>query len=164
MTGMKPITRRALLAIVAGFVINAGLRHAAAQSEVSKNTQRRLSILASDSSDDPTPDGPSWHNITQIVTEDLRASGRFVLIEPDSPILEKIDAAPAFNKWRSIHTEWLLTGRVTQPDRRLKVEFRLWNVITGKQVLGQQYFLKPEQWRNVPQIIAEAILKRLSDE
>jgi TolB protein len=164
MTGMKPITRRALLAIVAGFVINAGLRHAAAQSEVNKNTRRRLSISAPDSSDDPTPDGPSWHNITQIVTEDLRASGRFVLIEPDSPIVEKIDAVPALDKWRSIHTEWLLTGRVTQPDRRLKVEFRLWNVIKGQQVLGQQYFLQPEQWRNVPQIIAEEILKRLSDE
>jgi TolB protein len=164
MTGMKPITRRALLAIVAGFVINAGLRHAAAQSEVNKNTRRRLSISAPDSSDDPTPDGPSWHNITQIVTEDLRASGRFALIEPDSPIVEKIDAVPALDKWRSIHTEWLLTGRVTQPDRRLKVEFRLWNVIKGQQVLGQQYFLQPEQWRNVPQIIAEEILKRLSDE
>ncbi len=161
---MKPIPRRALLAIVAGFVINAGLQQAAAQSEVNKNTQRRLSISAPDSSDDPTPDGPSWHNITQIVTEDLRASGRFVLIEPDSPIVEKIDAAPALDKWRSIHTEWLLIGRVTQPDRRLKVEFRLWNVITGQQVLGQQYFLQPEQWRNVPQIIAEEILKRLSDE
>ena len=164
MTGMKPIPRRALLAIVAGFVINAGLQQAAAQSEVNKNTQRRLSISAPDSSDDPTPDGPSWHNITQIVTEDLRASGRFVLIEPDSPIVEKIDAVPRFDEWRSTHTEWLLTGRVTQPDRRLKVEFRLWNVITGQQVLGQQYFLQPEQWRNVPQIIAEAILKRLSDE
>jgi TolB protein len=161
---MKPIPRRALLAIVAGFVINAGLRHAAAQSEVNKNTQRWLSISAPDSSDDPTPDGPSWHNITQIVTEDLRASGRFVLIEPDAPIEGNINAAPAFDKWRGIDTEWLLTGRVTQPDHRLKVEFRLWNVITGQQVLGQQYFLKPEQWRNVPQIIAEAILKRLSDE
>ena len=87
-----------------------------------------------------------------------------MLIEPDAPIEGNINAAPAFDKWRGIDTEWLLTGRVTQPDRRLKVEFRLWNVITGQQVLGQQYFLKPEQWRNVPQIIAEAILKRLSDE
>ncbi len=161
---MKPIPRRALLAIVAGFVINAGLQHAAALSEVNKNTQRRLSISVPDSSDDPTPDGPSWHNITQIVAEDLRASSRFVLIEPDSPIVERIDAVPRFDEWRSIHTEWLLTGRVTQPDRRLKVEFRLWNVITGQQVLGQQYFLQPEQWRNVPQIIAEEILKRLNDE
>jgi TolB protein len=87
-----------------------------------------------------------------------------VLIEPDSLIVEKIDAVPALDKWRSIHTEWLLIGRATQPDRRLKVEFRLWNVIKGQQVLGQQYFLQPEQWRNVPQIIAEEILKRLSDE
>ena len=145
MTGMKPIPRRALLAIVAGFVINAGLQHAAALSEVNKNTQRRLSISVPDSSDDPTPDGPSWHNITQIVAEDLRASSRFVLIEPDSPIVERIDAVPRFDEWRSIHTEWLLTGRVTQPDRRLKVEFRPWNVITGQQALGQQYFLQPEQ-------------------
>jgi TolB protein len=71
---------------------------------------------------------------------------------------------PAFDKWRSIHTEWLLTGRVTQPDHRLKVEFRLWNVIRGTQLLGQQYFLQPEQWRNVSHVIAEAILKRLNDE
>jgi TolB protein len=163
MTGMKPIPRRALLTIVAGFVINAGLRHAAAQSEVNRNNQRRLSISAPDSSDDPTPDGPSWHNITQIVTEDLRASGRFVLIEPDSPIVEKVDAVPALDKWRGIDTEWLLTGRVTQPDRRLKVEFRLWSVIRGQQLLGQQYFLQPEEWRNLSHVIAEEILKQLSD-
>jgi hypothetical protein len=37
-------------------------------------------------------------------------------------------------------------------------------VITGKQVLGQQYFLQPEQWRNVSHAMAEAILKRLNDE
>src|SRR5258706_12241521 len=119
MTGMKPITRRALLLTVAGFGADAGLQHAAAQSEVNKNNPRRLSVSDPDSSDDPTPDGPSWHNTTQVVTEDLIASGRFVLIEPNSPIVEKIDTAPKFDEWRGVHTEWLVTGRVTKPDHRL---------------------------------------------
>src|SRR5260370_32143021 len=104
---MKPIPRRALLAIVAGFVINSGLQHAAALSEVNKNTQRRLSISVPDSSDDPTPDGPSWHNITQILADDLRASSRLVLIDPDSPIVETIDAVPPFDQGRITHALWL---------------------------------------------------------
>jgi TolB protein len=165
MTGMKPITRRALLLTVAGFVADAGLQHAAAQSDVNKNNQRRLSVSDPDSSDDPTPDGPSWHNTTQIVTEDLRASGRFVLIEPRSPIIEKVDAVPQFDKWRGIPTGWLVTGHVTPAaNQRIKVEFRLWNVTKGEHVLGQQYFLSPEDWRRVSHVITEAILKRLSDE
>jgi TolB protein len=163
LTGIKPITRRALLLITIGFVTDPGLRPAAAEDEANKANPRRLSIAGPEASDDPTPDGPSWRNITAIVTAQLKASGRFALIEPDAPIEGNINAAPAFDKWRSIHTDWLLTGRVTQPDHRLKVEFRLWNVITGHQLLGQQYFLQPEQWRNAPQIIADAILKPLSD-
>jgi hypothetical protein len=37
---MKPITRRALRAIVAGVVTDAGLQHAAAESEANKNDPR----------------------------------------------------------------------------------------------------------------------------
>ncbi|WP_423863854.1 hypothetical protein [Bradyrhizobium sp.] len=39
----------------------------------------------------------------------------------------------------------LITGRATQPDQRLKIEFRLWNVAKGQQRLGEQYFTQPEQ-------------------
>jgi TolB protein len=163
LTGIKPITRRALLLITIGLVTDAGLRPAAAEDEANKANPRRLSIAGPEASDDPTPDAPSWRNIAAIVTAQLKASGRFALIEPDAPIEGNIYTVPAFDKWRSIDTEWLLTGRVTQPNGRLKVEFRLWNVITGQQLRGEQYFLQPEQWRDVPQIVADAILKRFND-
>jgi TolB protein len=86
-------------------------------------------------------------------------------LSPIAPSRKKIDAVPQFDKWRGIPTGWLVTGHVTPAaNQRIKVEFRLWNVIKGEQVLGQQYFLRPEDWRRVSHVIAEVILKRLSDE
>ncbi len=41
-------------------------------------------------------------------------------------------------------------GRVLrQGDGRLKVEFRLWDVFAGQQLIGQQYFTQPQNWRRV---------------
>jgi TolB protein len=165
MARMNTVTRRALLPIITGLLTYARLQHAAAENDVNKNNRRRLSIAASYFSDDPTPDGVSWRNITQIVTADLKASDRFVLIEPDGSIAEKVDAVPQFDKWRGFNTEWLVTGRVTSaPNQRVKVEFRLWDVAKGEHVLGAQYWLGPAERRQVPHAMAEAILKRLSEE
>ena len=59
-------------------------------------------------------------------------------------------------------TEYLVSGRIARmPDQRIKVDFRLWDVLTGRQLIGAQYGLQPEDWRRVRHVIAEAILGRL---
>lgn len=69
--------------------------------------------------------------ITQIITANLRRSGLFAPIDP-AAFIEKIvsfDATPRFPDWKAINAQALVTGRVTrQPDGRLKVEFRLWEI------------------------------------
>jgi TolB protein len=55
-------------------------------------------------------------------------------------------------------------GRIKKQDHRLLVEFQLWNVIKGQQVLGQQYVLGSEDMQRVPHLIAAEIFKQLTGE
>ena len=59
----------------------------------------------------------------------------------------------------------LVAGQVTlQPDGRLKVEFRLWDVFGESQMLGQQFFTQPENWRRVAHLVSDAIYERITGE
>jgi TolB protein len=44
------------------------------------------------------------------------------------------------------------------------VEFRLWNVVSGQQMQGQQYKVRPEDSPRVPRLIADAIIEKLTGE
>ncbi len=100
-------------------------------------------------------DGEAGVNVAQVITNNLRRSGLFAPID-QADYIEKtinIDAAPQFQNWKTINAQALVTGRMTrQPDGRLKAEFRLWDVTTGQQITGQQYFTSPEYWRRIAHI------------
>ncbi|MCG6857655.1 MAG: Tol-Pal system beta propeller repeat protein TolB [Salaquimonas sp.] len=106
-------------------------------------------------------------DIASVVEDDLRNSGLFRPIEKTAFIDKNasIDGIPRFEDWRLINAQALVSGRVTQaPDGRLKAEFRLWDVFAGEQMIGQQFFTNPQNWRRVAHIIADAIYKRLTGE
>ena len=72
---------------------------------------------------------------------------------------------PRFPDWRAINAQGLITGRVTrQGDGRLKVEFRLWDVTSGQQLTGQQYFTSPDNWRRISHIVSDQVYERLTGE
>jgi len=112
-------------------------------------------------------DGEVGVGVTQVITSNLKRSGLFAPIDQAAYIekLVNIDAAPQFANWKTINAQALVTGRVTrQPDGRLKAEFRLWDVATGQQLTGQQYFTSPEYWRRIAHIISDQIYERLTGE
>ena len=105
--------------------------------------------------------------VSQVITNNLKRSGLFAPIDPAAFIerISNIDAAPQFPDWKTINAQALVTGRMTrQGDGRLKAEFRLWDVNTGQQLTGQQYFTSPEYWRRIAHIISDQIYERLTGE
>jgi TolB-like protein len=164
MSRMKPIARHILLMMIIGLPTYARLQHASAQSGVINDDRQRFSIAVPDFSDSSASDGASWSTMAQAIASDLRASGRFTLIESNMPTEGRADAFPHFDRWRGTDAKWLVTGRVKKLDHRLLAEFRLWNVVKGQQVLGQQYVFGSEDTQRVQHVIAGEIFKQLIGE
>jgi TolB protein len=164
------VTRRRALALGAaagGLTLTA--RHAAAvvRLDITEGNFQPLPIAIPNFFGGADSDNDTAVGVTQIITANLKGSGLFLPIDP-AAFLEKlasVDNVPTFPNWRTINAQALVTGRVTrQSDGRLKAEFRLWDVLAGQQLAGQQYFTTPDNWRRIAHIISDAIYERLTGE
>ena len=136
---------------------------AALQVDVNQGNVQPLPIAIPDFIGDPA----SGANIARVVRADLERSGLFKPLDPKSYIeqIKNINAAPTFANWRVINAQGLVTGQATmQPDGRLRVDFRLWDVYGESQMLGLQYFTEPESWRRVAHLVSDAIYERITGE
>jgi len=112
-------------------------------------------------------DTAAGQNIAKVIRADLDRSGLFRPLDPKSFIDKApgINAAPTFANWRTIQAQALVAGQVQmQGDGRLRVDFRLWDVFGESQMLGQQYFTTPDNWRRIAHIISDAIYERITGE
>jgi len=164
------VSRRAALsfasAALAGFVVKP--RPAAAVTvDITQANPQPMPIAIPDFLGGAAGDNETAQGVSQIISANLKRSGLFAPIDP-AAFLEKIssvDAVPHFADWRTINAQALATGRVTrQADGRLKAEFRLWDVLAGQQLAGQQYYTTPDNWRRIAHIISDAIYERLTGE
>ncbi len=106
-------------------------------------------------------------NIARVVSADLERSGLFRPIEPGAFIQNPaaLQGLPRFADWRLLHTQGLVTGAVSrEADGRLRVEFRLWDVVVEQQLTGLAFFASTDTWRRVAHKIADAIYKRITGE
>ena len=167
------LSRRRLITVgagaaagVAGGLVAAARAAPCSSSTSPRATSSRCRSRSRISSGSGLPDPGGGRNVSQIIASNLQRSGLFAPIDP-AAYLEKIstiDTLPRFADWRQINAQALVTGRVTQADGRLKVEFRLWDVFAGQQLHGQQYTTTPDNWRRIAHIISDAIYERLTGE
>ena len=71
------------------------------------------------------------HEISKVIENNLRQSGLFNPLNKDA-FLQKPDIAhlkPRFEDWSLIKAQALITGKVLIENDKLKVEFRLWDVL-----------------------------------
>jgi TolB protein len=104
--------------------------------------------------------------ISKIVEDNLRNSGLFNPLKKDA-FLQKPDIAhlkPRFEDWQLIKAQALVTGKVELVDDKLRVEFRLWDILAGKEMLALAFTTVPTNWRRVGHIITDKVYQRLTGE
>ena len=109
---------------------------------------------------------PVGAQISQVIIANLERSGLFRPLDPasfpDAPA--DVNLQPGFDGWKAISAQALLTGQASETDGRLKVDFRLWDVFAGEQLLGLQFTATPENWRRVAHKISDAVYEKLTGE
>jgi TolB protein len=106
-------------------------------------------------------------NIAGVVRADLERSGLFKPIDPKAYVdhITNINSVPNFTNWRVINAQGLVAGAVTlQPDGRLRMDFRLWDVYGESQMVGTSFSTQPESWRRVAHMVSDAIYERVTGE
>ena len=104
--------------------------------------------------------------ISKVVENNLKQSGLFNPLSRDA-FLQKPDIAhlkPRFEDWALIKAQALITGKVTFKDERMRVEFRLWDVLAGKEMMALAFTTVPNNWRRVGHIITDKVYERLTGE
>src|SRR6202022_3645658 len=155
-----PSRRQIIAGMAAGALTGVPVRHVFGQARVTVTggDVAPLPIAIPNFVAGTPADGGVGVGVSQVITNNLKRSGLFAPIDP-AAFIEKvvnIDAPPQFQNWKTINAQALVTGRMTrQGDGRLKAEFRLWDVATGQQLTGQQYFTSPEYWRRIAHIISD---------
>ena len=104
--------------------------------------------------------------ISTIIENNLKKSGLFNPLNKDA-FLQKPDIAnlkPRFEDWSLIKAQALITGKVTSVDGKLRVEFRLWDILAGKEMMALAFTTVPSNWRRVGHIITDKVYERLTGE
>ena len=104
--------------------------------------------------------------ISLVVEKNLKISGLFNPLNKDA-FLQAPDIAnlkPRFEDWNLIKAQALITGKVNFTDNKLRVEFRLWDVLAGKEMMALAFTTVPNNWRRVGHIITDKVYERLTGE
>ncbi len=105
-------------------------------------------------------------NISFVIENNLKISGLFNPLNKDA-FLQKPDIAhlkPRFEDWSLIKAQALITGKVSADNKKLKVEFRLWDVLAAREMLALSFTTVPSNWRRVGHIITDKVYERLTGE
>jgi TolB protein len=139
---------------------------AVVELNITQGTIQPLPIAITDFTSDGSIEPAVAKEISDVVAADLQSSGLFKPIDHAAFIEQGLDTAraPRFEDWRVVNAQGLVVGRIGDSEGRLKAEFRLWDVFSGKQLAGEQFFTRPKDARRIGHLIADAVYERITGE
>ncbi len=104
--------------------------------------------------------------ITEVINNDLSRSGLFTVINKNAYIqkISGIDTVPDFPSWKNLRAQALLSGQITVEGDSVKVQYRLWDIVSGKQTLAKSFKASSQGWRRISHLIADDIYEYLTGE
>lgn len=141
--------------------------HAELRIDITRGVVEPLPIAVQDFLGKTARAGEVGQKIAFVVLANLERSGLFQGGDPRAFIQKEIplNIQPRFADWRVIGIQALINGGVKLlRDGRLRVEFRLWDVVAEQQMQGLAYHTQPENWRRVAHKISDAIYERITGE
>jgi TolB protein len=107
------------------------------------------------------------HEVTGVVSADLERSGLFRPLDPasflDPP--RDLNTAPRFQEWRVIGAQALVVGRGGRAnDGRFFVEFRVYDVLSQRELAGKRFTADANDWRRLAHRCADQVYERLTGE
>jgi len=135
--------------------------------DITRGTAEPIPIAISDFYGASGREAQVGHDIAQVITANLERSGLFRPLDPKAFVQDPaaLRLQPRFADWKVLAAQALVAGQVSsEADGRLRVEFRLWDVMAEAQMEGVAYFTLPANWRRIAHIISDKIYKRITGE
>lgn len=106
-------------------------------------------------------------DLGRLVANNLTNTGLFREIGRDAHIgrVTSFDAPVQFADWRAVNAQALITGAVNVAGGRITVRFRLFDVVSGRQMGDGLQFEGPEDsWRRMGHKVSDAVYSRITGE
>jgi TolB protein len=149
-------------------IVGSASARAELRIDITKGQVQPMPIAVSPFFGERSQDGQIGQDVTSVISANLERSGLFKPLDPRAFIQTPAalrNQPPRFADWRALNAQALVHGNVElQPDGRLKIEFRLWDVFGEAQMEGRVYTTAQQNWRRVAHIISDAIYKRITGE
>jgi len=164
---------RHLFAALGAVLILVGVA-STASAQWSRDDKGRLNLKVSEGVSEPLPiavlgfaGDATAQQISGVVSADLERSGLFRPLPAGGPQTsdQLRSGDPRYAEWKASGAQALVAGAASVGgDGRLKVEFRLWDVVGGEYLAGYSYVAPRENWRRMAHFVADAIYKRMTGE
>lgn len=103
--------------------------------------------------------------VRDVVLADLERSGLFRIINERSYIqkFKSLDEQPVFGDWRVLNAQVLVQSFIMEENgNELKLRFKLWDIVSQKELLYEVYSSDKDSWRRMAHSMADAIYERLT--
>ncbi len=112
--------------------------------------------------------GDYAREISRVVASDLEGTGFFRAIPEDAHIsrVTSFDSPVAFEDWKAINSQVLVTGAVSVSGDRITVKFRAYDVFNGNTLEGAalQFAGTTDGWRRMAHKVADVVYANITGE
>ena len=107
--------------------------------------------------------GEAGDKVSGIIGNDFKHA---VFLTPvgNSPDVGNPDVAPPMDAFKNVGAQYVVTGRVARGGDGVQIQFRMWDVDSGRQVAGEQYSTDGGNLRRVAHLVADAVFSQATGE